>query len=169
MRRLATSGDFEAVYTIYMHPEVIPFLGFDPMSQEDFRPVYDALLTSRCFYVFEVAGRVQGFYKATRKEGRARHVAYLATLAVAPEAKGSGLARAMVEDAIAKLQQAGVTRIELTVEADNPRAIAFYERLGFEHEGTMRAAYKRATDQDYVDERFMALVSPCKEQRRQND
>jgi putative acetyltransferase len=160
MRRLAAPGDFEAIYSIYMHAEVIPFLGFDPMPREDFKAVYEALLASQCFYVFEVAGRVQGFYKAVRQEGRAAHVAYLATLAIAPHAKGGGLARAMVEDAIARLRQEGVSRIELTVEVDNPRGIAFYKKLGFEHEGTLRAAYKRASDHDYVDQLFMALLLP---------
>jgi putative acetyltransferase len=160
MRRLAAPSDFEAIYAIYMHAEVIPFLGFDPMPREDFKAVYEALLASQCFYVVEVGGRVRGFYKASRQEGRAAHVAYLATLAVAPDVKGSGLARAMIEDAIAILRQEGVSRIELTVEVDNPRGIAFYKKLGFEQEGTLRAAYKRSSDNDYVDQFFMAHVLP---------
>ena len=64
----------------------------------------------------------------------------------------------MMQDAISRLWQAGITRIELTVEADNPRAIALYERLGFVHEGTQRAAYKRASDSGYVDELMYGLL-----------
>ncbi len=64
----------------------------------------------------------------------------------------------MMQDALARLQRAGITRIELTVEADNPRAITFYERLGFVHEGTQRAAYKRASDTGYVDELMYGLL-----------
>lgn len=158
MRRLVNPSDFNRVYDIYMHAAVVPYLGFDPMPREAFGKVFDPLLESGCFYVFEVEGEVMGFYKAQRHLGRAAHVAYLGTLAVAPEAQGRGVAGAMLRDALARLLSAGVTRVELTVEADNPRAIAFYERLGFVHEGTQRAAYKRASDEDYVDELMYGLL-----------
>ncbi|MBE7376763.1 GNAT family N-acetyltransferase [Pseudomonas lopnurensis] len=158
MRRLATPADFDRVYDIYMHEEVLPFLGFDPMPREVFAKVFDPLFESGCFYVFEVAGTVQGFYKAQRHIGRAAHVAYLGTLAVAPEAKGHGVAHRMMADALARLHAAGISRVELTVEADNPRAIAFYERFGFDHEGTQRSAYKRAGDEGYVDELMYGLL-----------
>lgn len=158
MRRLVNPSDFNRVYAIYMHAAVVPYLGFDPMPREAFGKVFDPLLESGCFYVFEVEGEVMGFYKAQRHLGRAAHVAYLGTLAVAPEAQGRGVAGAMLRDALARLLSAGVTRVELTVEADNPRAIAFYERLGFVHEGTQRAAYKRASDEDYVDELMYGLL-----------
>jgi putative acetyltransferase len=151
-------ADFDRVFDIYMHDAVVPFLGFDPMPREAFGKVFDPLFESGCFYVYEVDGEVMGFYKAQRHMGRAAHVAYLGTLAVAPEAQGHGVAGLMLQDALAKLLSAGVTRVELTVEADNPRAIAFYERLGFVYEGTQRAAYKRASDEDYTDELMYGLL-----------
>jgi len=158
MRRLVIPADRDRVYDIYMHDEVVPYLGFDPMPRDAFSKVFDPLFESGCFYVYELDGQVQGFYKAQRHIGRAAHVAYLGTLAVAPEVKGRGVAGAMLEDAIARLRRAGVRRVELTVEADNPRAIAFYQRLGFMHEGTQRAAYKRAADDGYVDELMYGLL-----------
>ena len=158
MRRLVIPADQDRVYDIYMHDEVVPYLGFDPMPRDAFSKVFDPLFESGCFYVYELDGQVQGFYKAQRHIGRAAHVAYLGTLAVAPEVKGRGVAGAMLEDAIARLRRAGVRRVELTVEADNPRAIAFYQRLGFMHEGTQRAAYKRAADDGYVDELMYGLL-----------
>jgi len=63
-----------------------------------------------------------------------------------------------MENVIATLKANGVRRIELMVERDNPRAIAFYEKLGFQHEGTLRKAYKRAADDHYTDECMMALL-----------
>ena len=54
---------------------------------------FEPLFESAGFYVFEDDGVVQGFYKVQRHLGRAAHVAYLGTLAVAPEVRGSGLAR----------------------------------------------------------------------------
>jgi hypothetical protein len=85
LHRLATWTDFDRVYEIYMHPAVIPYLGFDPMSRDDFRLVYQELLASDAFYVVEVEGTVEGFYKTARQEGRSSHVVTLGPLAVAPE------------------------------------------------------------------------------------
>ena len=158
MRRLVNPADFNRIFDIYMHEAVVPYLGFDPMPREAFGKVFDPLFESACFYVYEVEGEVMGFYKAQRHSGRAAHVAYLGTLAVAPEAQGRGIAGMMLQDALTRLRSAGVTRVELTVEADNPRAIAFYQRLGFVHEGTQRAAYKRACDEGYVDELMYGLL-----------
>ncbi|MCQ2036679.1 GNAT family N-acetyltransferase, partial [Stutzerimonas kunmingensis] len=99
MRRLATPADEQRVYDIYMHPDVVPYLGFDPMPREHFGKVFEPLFESASFYVFEDDGMVQGFYKVQRHLGRAAHVAYLGTLAVAPEVRGSGLAQRMMQEA----------------------------------------------------------------------
>lgn len=160
MQRLATLDDLDAVYSIYMEKDVIPYLGFDPMSRAEFETVMTELVASRSFYVVEHAGRVQGFYRASKQEGRARHVAHLGTLAVTTEARGTGLAQSMIECAISRLHSEGILRVELMLESDNPRAFKFYRKLGFELEGTMRSAYKRASDPKYVDELFMAKLLP---------
>jgi putative acetyltransferase len=158
LRRLATRGDLAAVHAIYMHPEVVPYLGIDPVPLPEFEPVFTALLETNAFFVVENAGVVRGFYRVSRYQGRARHVAMLQTLAVDPQVKGSGLAASMVNEAIDCLRAEGVSRVELQVEADNPRGIAFYRKLGFELEGRLRAAYKRADQPEYVDEMLMAKL-----------
>ena len=53
---------------------------------------------------------------------------YLDQLCVAPHAQGSGLARALIDEA--KRRGPGV--VELSVNEANPRARRFYEREGFE-------------------------------------
>jgi putative acetyltransferase len=60
--------------------------------------------------------------------------AYLDQLAVAPEAKGSGAAALLLNEA-RRLSEGSLT---LDVNQDNPRALRFYEREGFEKiaEGT---------------------------------
>jgi ribosomal protein S18 acetylase RimI-like enzyme len=148
-RRLATPQDLSAVYDIYMHPEVVPYLGIDPVPIGEFEPV---------FYVVPRDGVVRGFYRENRQKGRSRHVVTLETLAIAPSEKGSGFAAAMIEDAIALMRADGVLRVELMVEADNARGIAFYRKLGFEQEGRLRAAYKRANQPDYLDDIVMARL-----------
>lgn len=165
MHRQASLADLDAVYSIYMDKDVIPYLGFDPMLRADFTKVMDELVASKSFFVVENKGCVQGFYRISRQEGRASHVACLGTFAIAPKAQGTGLARSIVEEAILRLHSEGVTRVELTVEADNPRAISFYGKLGFELEGRLRSAYKRSSDDHYIDELFMAkLLPPLAEQ-----
>lgn len=61
----------------------------------------------------------------------------------------------MLQDVLTRLERSGVLRFELQVEADNPRGIAFYRKLGFEREGVQRRAYKRAAEPAYVDEVMM--------------
>jgi ribosomal protein S18 acetylase RimI-like enzyme len=156
--RRATEKDLPAVYAIYMHSEVVPYLGYDPMPLVQFEPIYRQLLASDIFDVCEVDGRVVGFCKAIRHEGRSHHVALIGPLAVDPEFKGRSIARSMMERVIMTMKAKGVARIELMAERDNPRAIAFYEKLGFQHEGTLRQAYKRASDAHYTDECLMALL-----------
>jgi ribosomal protein S18 acetylase RimI-like enzyme len=157
-RRLATPQDLSAVYDIYMHPEVVPYLGIDPVPIGEFEPVFAALVATGAFYVVPRDGVVRGFYRENRQKGRSRHVVTLETLAIAPLEKGSGFAAAMIEDAIALMRADGVLRVELMVEADNARGIAFYRKLGFEQEGRLRAAYKRANQPDYLDDIVMARL-----------
>ncbi len=144
------------MHAIYMHPEVIPYLGIDPVPLREFAPLFAELLATGGFFVVERNGELRGFHRATRYKGRAQHVATLQTLAVHPAEKGSGLAAAMVTEAIGCLRAEGVMRVELLVEADNPRGAAFYRKLGFELEGCLKKAYKRAGDEGYVDELLMA-------------
>ncbi|AMC33394.1 GNAT family N-acetyltransferase [Janthinobacterium sp. B9-8] len=158
MRRLAELSDLEPVFFIYMNAEVIHFLGFDPMPIEAFKPIFYEFVESRCFFVYEVSGELAGFYKASRHPGRASHVAYLGSLAVAPKFQGQGIAQIMVEEAIEELCRLGAKRIELIVESDNTRGLSFYTRLGFEIEGKLRKFYKRSHESTYVDDYIMSKI-----------
>ena len=73
----------------------------------------------------------------------------------AQEEVGDLLMAAAIEQADRWL---GVLRLELTVYADNTRAIALYRRHGFEMEGTLRAFALR--DGVYVDAYAMARIHP---------
>jgi RimJ/RimL family protein N-acetyltransferase len=158
MRRLAKPQDIGAVFSIYSHEKVVPFLTYEPMSFDEFEGVYRELVASAGFYLWEVDGAVAGFYKATRYPGRVRHVALLGTLAVDPRRQGQGVGRAMLMDAIERLKAEGVRRIELYAESDNAQALRFYTKLGFMHEGTLREFYKRADEPHYVDEYVLGLL-----------
>lgn len=69
---------------------------------------------------------------------RRRHVAGLG-ITLAREAQGQGVGDAMMRALLQHADEwAGLLRLELTVYADNARAIRLYERHGFEREGLMR-------------------------------
>ncbi|MBK8067443.1 MAG: GNAT family N-acetyltransferase [Rhodanobacteraceae bacterium] len=158
MLRLAQPRDFTAVFEIYMDPSVIPFLTFEPMQAGEFLPHFEDLLKSGCFHVWDELGKVRGFCRINRHPGRAAHGAYFGTFAVHPRDQGKGVARKILDTVISKLKEQGMTRIELMVEEDNTRAIAFYRRFGFEIEGVMRNAYKRAHEKHYVNELLMGML-----------
>lgn len=156
MRRLARAEDLCAVHAIFMDERVNPYLGYERMPVEEFRPIFARFIDGGRFYVFEQNGRIAGFYAVTRFSGRGAHVAELGALAVDPALHGTGVAARMVEDAAAMLREDGVARIELRADADNPRGLAFYKKLGFVPEGVLKRAFKRRDDQAPVDDVIMA-------------
>ena len=158
MHRLAIQSDLERVFSIYMAPNVVRYLGYEPMPLDSFGSIYQELIASKSFYVYQIDEVIAGFYKASQHPGRASHVGYLGSLAVAPEFQGHGVAERMVRGAMEVLCQTGAKRIELIVESDNPRAVTFYERLGFQKEGTLRKFYKRADEANFVDDYIMSVI-----------
>jgi putative acetyltransferase len=85
-----------------------------------------------------------------------RHVG-VAAVGIAPAHQGLGAGRALMQALIAHARAIGLHRLELYVRTDNPRAIALYRSLGFEHEGTRRHFVKLA-DGTHVDDYVMALL-----------
>jgi ribosomal protein S18 acetylase RimI-like enzyme len=56
---------------------------------------------------------------------------YLSDIAVAPEARGKGIGKLLVQHVERKARKHGFERMALTVAQDNPRAIEFYRRQGY--------------------------------------
>ena len=73
-----------------------------------------------------------------------------------PAFRGRGYGAALIEATLGEARRFGLVRIELTVHADNERAIALYERFGFIREGTLRDAV--LIDGQYKDMILMAIV-----------
>jgi putative acetyltransferase len=89
---------------------------------------------------------------------RRRHVASLG-IAVARLAQGQGVGTALMQALCDYADGWGqILRIELTVFADNARAIRLYERFGFVHEGTHRGYALRGGR--YADALSMARLHP---------
>ena len=77
-------------------------------------------------------------------------------IGVVPQARHKGLGARLLEATLAKAHSKGMTRIELTVRADNLNAKALYERFGFVVEGLQRQCF--LVDGEYHDAYAMALL-----------
>ena len=75
--------------------------------------------------IAEIAGAIVGFVTIDPK------TMYLDQIVVAPEHWGSGVALALLDEA----KRISPKRVELLVNKDNFRAIAFYEKHGFKYAG----------------------------------
>jgi RimJ/RimL family protein N-acetyltransferase len=73
-----------------------------------------------------------------------------------PAWRGRGIGRRLLEATLAQARRSGFKRIELDVHADNPRAIALYEKAGFVREGIVRDA--SLIDGVFRDAILMAIV-----------
>jgi RimJ/RimL family protein N-acetyltransferase len=101
---------------------------------------------------------VAGFYSF--EDTKSRHKGVLWGMYVTPEARGSGLATALVETLLEHASKE-VEQVQLTVVTSNPRARRFYERMGFVEYGVEEKAlkYKGA----YFDEVLMVKFLNPKE------
>jgi putative acetyltransferase len=89
---------------------------------------------------------------------RRSHVRMLG-IGIAEEWQGRGVGRALIARLLDWADNwAGVLRVELTVHADNDRAIALYRGMGFAEEGRHRAYALK--DGRYIDALFMARLHP---------
>lgn len=157
MRR-ATADDFDAIYALYMDSLVNPYLVFDVMSPEDFRPIFDELMSDRELYVYEEGDMIVAAMTVTRGQLRMSHVASLGTIAVHFDVHGTGVGAAFLSQVLAQLVDEGIRRVDLTVDIDNPGAIAFYESMGFHREGILHAYIRRQGESKDVDNVMMAML-----------
>ncbi|HEY8950033.1 MAG TPA: GNAT family N-acetyltransferase [Rhizomicrobium sp.] len=116
--------------SLRLHPECF---GAD-LETEEVMTVADMAARMHTGYSFggfvddELSGLVV-FVKPNRK--KTGHTGELGAMYVRANARGSGLADALVEAVIDQAVATGTEQIKLTVNAENPRAIKLYERHGF--------------------------------------
>src|SRR5207302_5752869 len=78
-------------------------------------------------FVAESAGGVAGYVALEREDDAVR----IAQLLVAPVHEGEGIGRQLLEYAEGYAISEGALRLEVVVEGDNRRALAFYRGRGF--------------------------------------
>jgi RimJ/RimL family protein N-acetyltransferase len=86
---------------------------------------------------------------------RTRHSLYV-VIGVIQQWVGRGVGRALLQALEAWARTKGVHRLELTVDVANQRAIALYEKCGFEREGLRR--HSRKIEESYFDEFYMSKL-----------
>lgn len=106
------------------------------------------------FLVGEVEGRVVADATVHRMGARRVHHVAVLGIGVHPSYQGIGLGRAMMDAPVAWAERVGVERLELAVRADNRRAIALYESMGFECE-SVRKRFVKLDDGTYLDDWVM--------------
>lgn len=141
--RPADAGDEDAIWGV-LEPVVRAgetFMNDPASSREEVLAGWGGSGVRR--YLAELEGATSGAYMLRPKQpGLGSHVAN-ASFAVAPEARGRGVGRAMGEHAIAEARRLGYRGMQFNaVVSTNEGAIALWRSLGFEEAGRIPGAFR---------------------------
>lgn len=141
---LPAVGEVDSAARWYAYDGVLPaeqLASVTPKAQADsWSRRLAAEADSHRMLVAEVDGRIVGYgYVGPGDDPK---VGDLYALFVAPDAHGTGVAQRLLAASLAELAAMGFDRYLLWVHERNERAIRFYERAGWIHDGT-RATHSR--------------------------
>lgn len=157
MLRRATDGDLDALYPMYMDAESNPYLSFEVMPRDAFDAIWAELCAAGTPWVWVEGGEVVAGAFVNRWSRRLAHTVTIGTVVVRRDRWGAGVGVALMQAVLAEVRRmGGVERVDVWVEADNPRALRFYAKLGFAREAVLRGLVKRAGEEAAVDEVVMA-------------
>lgn len=154
----AAPADFDFFYNLYMHPEVNPYLLYELMDTELFRPIYDDLLQQQVLYKFNDGVTDTGMCKLVLHRYRDGHKMYVGGLAIHPEHAGKGYGGLMMQDILNFAKEHSRSRVDLSVSTENERAIALYKKYGFVIEGRLKNYSYLAGENRFVDEYLMCYL-----------
>lgn len=86
--------------------------------------------------------------------------AHLALLGVRPGRQGRGLGRHLLAWLEKPALVAGIQRVRVEARADNPRAIRFYERLGYREQARFQGYYSGVLDAVRLEKPLGASAGP---------
>lgn len=156
--RRAEPGDAEGLRALYAAPDVYSNTLQLPLpSQEQWRKNLADWAGNTLVAVAggELIGHC-GLHGNTRP--RNQHVAFIG-LSVVPAWQRRGVGTSLMKSMLDLADNwLGILRLELQVYTDNHRAIALYQKFGFEIEGTLRSNVLRQGQ--YVDSHLMARLHP---------
>jgi ribosomal protein S18 acetylase RimI-like enzyme len=158
MIRIATQNDFDYIFALYMHPLNNPWLLYEQMGPDEFRPIYHELIARNSLYIYSEGGKDLGMFKLQAMKYRNSHIIYLGGVAVDPVSSKQGAGSRMMPEILERVKQMGFTRVELTVGTENAIAIKLYEKSGFLNEGCLRNYSFLKSENRYIDEYVMGLI-----------
>ena len=138
--RRAEDRDAADLAAIFAHESVVAMTAQIPHRGEEFwGGFYRARDPDAVELVAEVDGRAVGHLGIlTNRAPRRKHVASFG-IGVHPDFQGRGVGKALLAELVHLADNwLNLTRLELSVAADNLRAIKLYERFGFVTEGEAR-------------------------------
>jgi ribosomal protein S18 acetylase RimI-like enzyme len=129
----------EVVDTVAREGRYLAFTKAPPRAQS--LAFYEGLLQAgNPFFVALRGGEVVGWCDVATVMGESRsHIGVLG-MGLLPDARHQGAGRRLLEAALARCRERGLSRVELSVRDDNHIAKRLYEKLGFETEGLRRRA-----------------------------
>lgn len=116
--------------------------------------IYEA--PNRCLLLAFSEEEAVGYAMALGGEFHINMATAIVIVELLPEYRRKGFGTALMEELEFWARQVPLHRLELTVIASNHPAIAFYEKLGFEHEGVKRQSC--ILGNAYTDEWIMAKL-----------
>jgi L-phenylalanine/L-methionine N-acetyltransferase len=157
--RHAEPDDYEAIHRILSSPRAtagtlqLPLQSLEGVRKRFFSETREGLYHLVACVDEEVVGHLG---LETFTPPRRRHVGEIG-MAVRDDWQGKGIGSALMKAALELADNwLNLTRLELTVYADNAAGIALYEKLGFAIEGTHRLfAFRNG---EYVDAYSMARI-----------
>jgi L-phenylalanine/L-methionine N-acetyltransferase len=158
MIRKATAADFDFIYSLYFHPDINPYLLYEMMDADGFKPIYADLLSKKIVFVFEKNEEKVGMFKLYAHSYRTSHIGYLGGVAIHLDFGGKGLGAEMLKEILEFGQESGFLRIELSTATTNDKAIRLYEKMGFEKEGVLRNYTFLKSENRFLDEMMMAYL-----------
>ncbi|MCN9239879.1 GNAT family N-acetyltransferase [Streptomyces sp. RY43-2] len=126
-----------------------------PRPEPPYPPFFDGRHAPRDYLVAELDGAVVGYITLAFPTSLAcnAHVRQIQGLAVAEEARGAGVGRALLRAAQDEARRLGARRLTLRVLAHNTPARRLYESEGFAVEGVLPEEF--LLDGEYVDDVLM--------------
>jgi hypothetical protein len=166
--RPATHDDFDNLYDIWMQDHILPFMSFEKMSREAFKPIFDTLMQISKIYVLLDKETIIATRRIVFGEGKEKHTVYFCSFGVHEKHQGKGAGTFFYDFFIdlLKTKYPYINRIVLTQEPDNPsKAKELALKKGFNAFATLPDWHIRETgpyqEKWYVGEIFFEkLLTP---------
>jgi len=107
---------------------------------------FERFLDEPTFLVAERDGSVVGYVVADATPNFGRDIGHVKDLAVAPDARGDGIGRALLRSALRGLRVRGAAVVKLEVRPSNEPALSLYRDEGFESIRRLPRYYRDGED-----------------------